>query len=115
MQRRHGAAAFVDARASPRDNVWNEPRVGFPDSHGGVAGWIVVRWIAAGGRRARPTRPFPGHLQEKDLGEFTLHVPGVHNVLNATAAIAVGTALDIPAEQIRSALDGFRGVDRRFS
>jgi UDP-N-acetylmuramate--alanine ligase len=35
-------------------------------------------------------------------------------VLNATAAIAVGTALDIPAEQIRSALDDFRGVDRRF-
>jgi UDP-N-acetylmuramate--alanine ligase len=52
--------------------------------------------------------------KEKDLGEFTLHVPGAHNVLNATAAIAVGTALDIPVEQIRSALDGFRGVDRRF-
>ena len=52
--------------------------------------------------------------KEKNLGEFTLHVPGTHNVLNATAAIAVGTALDIPAEQIRSALDGFRGVDRRF-
>ncbi len=52
--------------------------------------------------------------KEKDLSEFTLHVPGTHNVLNATAAIAVGTALDISAEQIRSALDGFRGVDRRF-
>jgi UDP-N-acetylmuramate--alanine ligase len=52
--------------------------------------------------------------KEKDLGEFTLHVPGTHNVLNATAAIAVGTALDIPADQIRSGLDGFRGVDRRF-
>ncbi len=52
--------------------------------------------------------------QEKDLGEFVLHVPGTHNVLNATAAIAVGTALDIPADQIRSALDAFRGVDRRF-
>ena len=52
--------------------------------------------------------------KEKDLGEFTLHVPGAHNVLNATAAIAVGTALDIPAEHIRTALDGFRGVDRRF-
>jgi UDP-N-acetylmuramate--alanine ligase len=38
----------------------------------------------------------------------------MHNVLNATAAIAVGTALDIPAEKIRSALDDFRGVDRRF-
>jgi UDP-N-acetylmuramate--alanine ligase len=50
----------------------------------------------------------------KDLGIFTLHVPGTHNVLNATAAIAVGTALDIPADQIRTALDSFRGVDRRF-
>ena len=52
--------------------------------------------------------------KDKDLGEFTLRVPGAHNVLNATAAIAVGTALDIPTEQIRSALDAFRGVDRRF-
>jgi UDP-N-acetylmuramate--alanine ligase len=50
----------------------------------------------------------------KDLGEFTLHVPGIHNVLNATAAIAVGTALDVPPDDIRSALDNFRGVDRRF-
>jgi UDP-N-acetylmuramate--alanine ligase len=52
--------------------------------------------------------------REKDLGIFTLHVPGLHNVLNATAAIAVGTALDVPADKIRSALDNFRGVDRRF-
>jgi UDP-N-acetylmuramate--alanine ligase len=50
----------------------------------------------------------------KDLGEFTLHVPGAHNVLNATAAIAVGTRLDIELGHIRSALDSFRGVDRRF-
>src|SRR5271165_6821601 len=61
-----------------------------------------------------PLIHFQVTYKEKDLGEFTLHVPGTHNVLNATAAIAVGTALDIPAEQIRSALDGFRGVDRRF-
>jgi UDP-N-acetylmuramate--alanine ligase len=52
--------------------------------------------------------------REKDFGEFTLRVPGLHNVLNATAAIAVGTVLDIPADQIRAALDSFRGVDRRF-
>jgi UDP-N-acetylmuramate--alanine ligase len=78
------------------------------------------------GMRSSPVRLSPGAgdhnplirfqviYKEKDLGEFTLHVPGLHNVLNATAAIAVGTALDIPAEQIRSGLDGFRGVDRRF-
>jgi UDP-N-acetylmuramate--alanine ligase len=61
-----------------------------------------------------PLSRFRVAYQEKDLGEFTLHVPGLHNVLNATAAIAVGTALDVPADQIRSALDHFRGVDRRF-
>jgi UDP-N-acetylmuramate--alanine ligase len=38
----------------------------------------------------------------------------VHNVLNATAAIAVGVGLDIPLDAIRTALDQFRGVDRRF-
>ena len=61
-----------------------------------------------------PLVSFHVTFKGKDLGEFRLHVPGTHNVLNATAAIAVGTALDIPAEQIRSGLDGFRGVDRRF-
>ena len=52
--------------------------------------------------------------RKNDLGEFTLHVPGVHNVLNATAAIAVGVGLDISPDAIRTALDQFRGVDRRF-
>ena len=52
--------------------------------------------------------------KKNDLGEFTLHVPGVHNVLNATAAIAVGVGLDISVDAIRHALDQFRGVDRRF-
>src|SRR5713101_6717171 len=61
-----------------------------------------------------PLIRFQVTYKEKDLGEFTLHVPGTHNVLNATAAIAVGTALAVPVELIRSALDAFRGVDRRF-
>ncbi len=52
--------------------------------------------------------------RKKDLGEFTLHVPGMHNILNATAAIAVGIGLDVGVEAIRVGLDRFRGVDRRF-
>ena len=63
---------------------------------------------------SRPYSRFRVTYQKRDLGEFTLHVPGVHNVLNATAAIAVGVGLDIPVDAIRSALDQFRGVDRRF-
>ncbi|HZY72940.1 MAG TPA: UDP-N-acetylmuramate--L-alanine ligase [Edaphobacter sp.] len=48
------------------------------------------------------------------MGPFRLHVPGRHNVLNATAAVAVGVQLGIAPEQIALGLDSFRGVDRRF-
>jgi UDP-N-acetylmuramate--alanine ligase len=67
-----------------------------------------------GSADSRPYSRFHVMYQKKDLGEFTLHVPGAHNVLNATAAIAVGLGLDVPVEHIRVALDQFRGVDRRF-
>ena len=50
----------------------------------------------------------------KQLGSFTIHVPGRHNVQNALAAVAVGLELDLSAEQIRSGLERFRGADRRF-
>ena len=61
-----------------------------------------------------PLSNFFVKYHEQDLGEFTLHVPGLHNILNATAAIAVGVGLDVGADAIRTALDQFRGVDRRF-
>lgn len=51
---------------------------------------------------------------DKDLGEFHLGVPGAHNVLNATAAIAIGLELEIPIETIREGVAKFSGVDRRF-
>src|SRR4051812_1015356 len=76
---------------------------------------------AGGARLARvgtPVAPqinlFSVTFRDKDLGEFRLHVPGLHNVLNATAAIAVGVGLDIPVPQIQEALENFRGVARRF-
>ena len=62
----------------------------------------------------QPTSRFHVLYGGKDLGEFLLHVPGTHNILNATAAIAVGVGLDVKVEQIHSALENFRGVDRRF-
>src|SRR6195952_4701541 len=48
------------------------------------------------------------------LGPFRLHVPGMHNVMNATAAVAIGVQLGVAPEQIAAGLDSFRGVDRRF-
>jgi UDP-N-acetylmuramate--alanine ligase len=50
-----------------------------------------------------------------ELGKFHLNVPGLHNVLNATAAIGVALEMDVTVEQIREGLAGFAGVDRRFS
>jgi len=44
-----------------------------------------------------------------------LPMPGVHNALNATAAIAVADQLHVPAEAIRKGLKGFTGVKRRFT
>jgi UDP-N-acetylmuramate--alanine ligase len=48
------------------------------------------------------------------LGPFALHVPGRHNVLNATAAVAIGVQLGIAPDGIAAGLASFRGVDRRF-
>jgi UDP-N-acetylmuramate--alanine ligase len=67
-----------------------------------------------GGGDLRALSRFRVSYHKQDLGEFTLHVPGMHNILNATAAIAVGVGLDVALEAIRTGLDQFRGVDRRF-
>lgn len=48
-------------------------------------------------------------------GPFRLPMLGQHNVLNALAAIAVASEMDISDETIRLALAGFRGVKRRFT
>jgi UDP-N-acetylmuramate--alanine ligase len=48
------------------------------------------------------------------LGQFSLNLPGTHNVANALAAIAVGVELDIPLAAIAQALEEFSGVHRRF-
>jgi UDP-N-acetylmuramate--alanine ligase len=47
-------------------------------------------------------------------GPLELHVPGVHNVLNATAAVAIAAQLEIQPEAIAAGLQSFHGVDRRF-
>jgi UDP-N-acetylmuramate--alanine ligase len=48
------------------------------------------------------------------LGTLHLNVPGLHNVYNALAAVAVGMDLDLDFKIIREALAEFTGVDRRF-
>jgi UDP-N-acetylmuramate--alanine ligase len=58
-------------------------------------------------RRNGNTRPLA------DLN-ITLNLPGVHNVQNALAAIAIAMEIGAPDEAIVKALADFRGVGRRF-
>jgi UDP-N-acetylmuramate--alanine ligase len=44
----------------------------------------------------------------------TLNLPGLHNVQNALAAIAIGIEIGVPTGKIAAALAAFRGVGRRF-
>ncbi len=57
---------------------------------------------------------FAVHADGHALGPVTLAVPGAHNVANALAAVAVGLDLEIEFPVIRTGLEAFTGVDRRF-
>jgi len=49
------------------------------------------------------------------LGEFSVRMPGQHNVLNTLAAIAVADELEVPLDVLKHALATFHGVARRFT
>ena len=55
----------------------------------------------------------PGFRME--IEDLVLPMPGRHNALNATAALAVAHELGVPGDAIRKALAGFGGVKRRFT
>ncbi len=74
------------------------------------ADYVARLLPATGGARSR----FEVAANGQVLGPFELHVPGRHNVLNATAAVAIATQLELSPERIAQGLAGFRGVDRRF-
>ncbi len=65
-------------------------------------------------KRAGCHSAFQVEFRGQTLGPFELNAPGHHNVLNATAAVAVGTQLGVTSEKIAAGLASFSGVDRRF-
>ncbi len=57
---------------------------------------------------------FTAMYKDKELYEVHLSVPGMHNISNALATIAVATLMALPEEKILSGLRKFGGADRRF-
>jgi UDP-N-acetylmuramate--alanine ligase len=58
---------------------------------------------------------FDVHYKKNKLGSIQFSMPGVHNIQNALAAIALAQELEISFEAIQQALANFGGIDRRFS
>ena len=60
------------------------------------------------------TTSFRVFANERELGQISIQMPGLHSVYNALAAIATASELDVNFEVIRQALGSFSGVQRRF-
>ena len=71
---------------------------------------LVAEEISCGSFRSQFRLSYRG----RDLGRFTLNVPGLHNVSNAMAAVLIGLELGVAPPVIAEGLAAFAGVDRRF-
>ena len=58
---------------------------------------------------------FDVYRRGESLGAFEVRMPGMHNVMNALATIAVADELQVPLDAQREALKTFGGVQRRFT
>jgi UDP-N-acetylmuramate--alanine ligase len=62
-----------------------------------------------------PRTSFQAFKRNEALGEFSVSMPGTHNVLNCLAVIAVADELEVPLDVTKQALATFGGVGRRFT
>lgn len=62
----------------------------------------------------KDTSTFTVLREKQTLGKINLNCPGIHNIQNALAAISVGYELGIPFEKIKSGIEKFTGVFRRW-
>ena len=57
---------------------------------------------------------FSFRREDKELARVTLNVPGEHNVVNATAVLALAAELGLDIAKCAAGLESFRGARRRF-
>ncbi len=90
-----------------------------PKFHKSITTYAIARtdadYVAAEVRHEGPKTSFRVLCKGHDRGTFTLAMPGIHNVANALAAIAIADLFEIPSETIRKGLTDFDGVQRRFT
>ena len=109
----YGMAVLCQDDANIRDII---PKITKPITTYGLSPEAQIRAVdiqhSGGQMRFRVVRS-GSDSAAADL-RVTLNLPGLHNVLNALAAIAVGMEVGVPDERIVKALAEFKGVGRRF-
>jgi UDP-N-acetylmuramate--alanine ligase len=109
--RRTDGAPFIvcadDPGAAALAAQLDEPRISYGTAEGADLRILDVTFDAAGAR-------FRLEQEGEDLGSFSLPFTGIHNVRNATAAVAAARWAGADADAAREALAGFAGTNRRF-
>ena len=72
-----------------------------------------AHWCADSWRYKNGQGSFTLRRRGIEAGQFVLPMMGRHNALNSVAVIAVALNLGLSADEVRSALQGFRGIKRR--
>jgi UDP-N-acetylmuramate--alanine ligase len=90
-----------------------------PELHKSTTTYAIGRtdadYVAAEVRHDGVHTSFRVLCKGHDRGTFSLQMPGIHNVANALAAIAIADLFDIDTDTIRKGLADFGGVQRRFT
>lgn len=96
-----------DANLKRIKNAYDGKTIGFGFSEGSDVRASAVKSVMS-------RTEFDCSLRGKKIGRFAINIPGIHNVLNATAAISLGADLGIGTAVIKRALESYKGVKRRF-
>jgi UDP-N-acetylmuramate--alanine ligase len=99
-------------RSAKRFVTYGVEQVGSID--GKVKNIVKPDYLAANVRLQKLGSTFDVYKAGNLLGKVKLNVPGVHNVYNALATIALSDQLSLDIDKIITALDQFSGVKRRF-
>jgi UDP-N-acetylmuramate--alanine ligase len=108
----YGAAIVCVDDAAVREII---PSIARPVITYGLAEAAQIRAVDIVAKNG--TMTFNVQLKDADQSStlaIELNLPGLHNVKNALAAIAVAVELEIKPDSIQKALSQFKGVDRRF-
>lgn len=58
---------------------------------------------------------FDFHTPKEKISDFVWEIPGIHNVENATAAIAILSNLGVDFNTLKSGIANFKGIKRRYT